>query len=59
MQNKPQAKIKSHVSVKIASIRPELGMSAQGAKETRLSGTQEKGREILWLLAVQEVRATC
>lgn len=47
MQNKPQAKIKSHVSVKIASIRPELGMSAQGAKETRLSGTQEKGREIL------------
>jgi hypothetical protein len=33
-QNKPQAKIKAHVSIKIASIRPELGMSAQGAKET-------------------------
>jgi hypothetical protein len=32
--SKPQAKIKSHVSIKIAFIRPELGMSAQGAKET-------------------------
>jgi hypothetical protein len=47
MQNKPQAKIKAYVSIKIASIRPELGMSAQGAKETWLSGTQEKRREIL------------
>jgi len=34
MQNKPQAKIKVYVSIKIASIRPELGMSTQGAKET-------------------------
>jgi hypothetical protein len=34
MQNKPHAKIKAHVSIKIASIRPELGMSAQGAKES-------------------------
>jgi hypothetical protein len=34
MQNKPQAKIKANVSIKIATIRPELGMSAQGAKET-------------------------
>lgn len=47
MQNKPQAKIKAHVSIKIASIRLELGMSAQGAKETWLSGTQEKRRGIL------------
>jgi hypothetical protein len=34
MHSKPQAKIKSHVSIKIASIRPELGISAHGAKET-------------------------
>jgi hypothetical protein len=34
MHNKPQAKIKAHVSIKIASIRPELGMLAQGAKES-------------------------
>jgi len=26
MQNKAQVKIKPHVSIKIASIRPELGM---------------------------------